>query len=393
MIHLTHIGRMDALGGIERLMQAFMNVPNSEFSHGLFLTGKQIHPDLRPANTSVPIYYSRNMKGWKVPKPFRTAYRNRILRKFPTDVFLFWRYPTSRHDRISYPEHARRIYLEHGSCWDMKVSERKRDFLNRMGVVTCCSKAAQRMLMLRWNCTSPIRIVRNPVPTHAVPLDAKPKTLPENRPLILGSAGRLVSYKATCLTLYTLQQLLSEGIDCRLHIAGVGPLMEPLKKRALQCGIGDKVTFAGETNIKTFFAGIDVFIHPTTRDPFPLVVLEALSHGCPVIATSVDGIPEAVIDMETGFCIQPKLTIDEYVKLTGSEFSGEFPEQVYDPVTDRLREPLAPDPAHLSAAVKRLLGDTSLYTDLSRNAIAAAQQDFAFETFYNNLKNVLTDIA
>jgi glycosyltransferase involved in cell wall biosynthesis len=49
--------------------------------------------------------------------------------------------------------------------------------------------------------------------------------------------------------------------------------------------------------------GADIFIHPTFNDCFPLVLLEAIQFGLPVIASDEGGIPEIVIDNETGFLV------------------------------------------------------------------------------------------
>jgi glycosyltransferase involved in cell wall biosynthesis len=387
---ITHISRMDTLGGIERLLQAFVNVPDPEIVHSLFLTGKKIHSALRPETGSIPICYSRSVCGIHLPKFIRSAHRNRILAKFNPDVISFWGYPTTDHDQMNFPSSARLVYQEHGSCWDMEITDRKKAFLNRMDGITCCSHAAKRVLEIRWGCTNRITVVRNPVSPHAMPSSMRPKTLSKNRPVILGTAGRLVPYKATVLALFTLKHLLESGADCRLHIAGTGPLLQSLKAKAAQLGVESQVVFAGTVmNMPTFYEKIDIFLLPSIREPLGLVGVEAMAAGCPVIATSADGIPEAVINGETGFCIQPELTINEYEQLVGAEFGGKFPESVYDPTSDRLRPPLAPDPNALATAVQKLIGNPILYETMSRTAIDTALTNFSFDTYYAALKSAL----
>lgn len=387
MTRIVHISRMDTLGGIERLLQSFLNASGAEISNALFLTGKKIHPELRPTDKSIPILYSRYAGGMYIPKPLRRPHCNRALTRLDPTVISFWGYPTTDHDQMQIPPKARLIYQEHGSCWDMEVTDRKKAFLNRMDGITCCSLAAKRVLELRWGCATGIKVVRNPIPPHALDPAVMPKTLPTNRPLILGTAGRLVPYKATVLALFTLKHLLKSGLDCRLRIAGTGYLLQSLKHKAAQLGIESYVDFPGAVvNMPSFYEEIDLLILPSIREPLGLVAVEAMAAGCPVIATSVDGIPEAVVNGETGFCIQPNLSVDEYLQLTGKEFGGKFPEVAYDPITDQLRPPLAPDPVKLAEAAQRLLGNPTLYEAMSQAAIDTVRTNFTFTSYFNALK-------
>jgi len=53
------------------------------------------------------------------------------------------------------------------------------------------------------------------------------------------------------------------------------------------------------------FARHDLFVFPTSRDTFGLVLLEAMQHGLPVVTTTVGAIPEVVVEGETGFLVTP----------------------------------------------------------------------------------------
>lgn len=66
-----------------------------------------------------------------------------------------------------------------------------------------------------------------------------------------------------------------------------------------------------------FFESSKIFVHPTLNDAFPLVILEALQYGLPIISTHEGAIPE-IIDETTGVLVlknQPKILADEIVKM------------------------------------------------------------------------------
>lgn len=73
------------------------------------------------------------------------------------------------------------------------------------------------------------------------------------------------------------------------HDAGIARATE----RAAELGVGDRVRFVGpQADPATWFALADVFVMPSREDPFPLVCIEALAAGTPVVAFDTGGIPE-----------------------------------------------------------------------------------------------------
>ena len=75
----------------------------------------------------------------------------------------------------------------------------------------------------------------------------------------------------------------------------------------LECA--DYINFIGKTSIEMipiFMAASDIFVLPSLSEGFPLVILEAMACGLPIVATKVGGIPEIVKDKENGFLIDPK---------------------------------------------------------------------------------------
>jgi len=73
--------------------------------------------------------------------------------------------------------------------------------------------------------------------------------------------------------------------------------------------VNARVIFAGQVadvqRMASYYCAADVYLHASRADTFPLAVLEAMSSGLPVVATSVGGIPEQVEQGESGFLVRP----------------------------------------------------------------------------------------
>jgi glycosyltransferase involved in cell wall biosynthesis len=88
--------------------------------------------------------------------------------------------------------------------------------------------------------------------------------------------------------------------------AGDGPMRDELKRQVNSLGVQNHIHFLGFRNdVETLLRNFDLFILPSLYEGLPNVVLEAMASRLPVIATEVDGTPEAVIHSVTGLLIPP----------------------------------------------------------------------------------------
>lgn len=127
--------------------------------------------------------------------------------------------------------------------------------------------------------------------------------IPE-KTFLIGSVGRLVPVKGY----ETLLRAVS-GIDrdFRLLIMGEGPLRKRLEALASELGLALKVVFPGfSDHVSRILSGVDLFVLPTSGEGFGLVLLEAMAHGLPVVATDTMAIPEIVEHEKTGILVPPK---------------------------------------------------------------------------------------
>ena len=87
-------------------------------------------------------------------------------------------------------------------------------------------------------------------------------------------------------------------------LAGDGPELPSIRRRAEGLGLAGTVRFPGSVSEPwDLLQAADVFVLASEVEGLPLVVLEAMSEGVPVVATDVGGMPEAVIDGETGLLV------------------------------------------------------------------------------------------
>ncbi len=112
--------------------------------------------------------------------------------------------------------------------------------------------------------------------------------IPARAPLV-GAIGRLVSVKR----LERLIAALAPLTHAHLLIAGVGPLESALRARAQALGTAARVHFAGLVRpVAPLYAELDLLALTSAQEGTPVVILEALAAGVPVVASAVGGVPD-----------------------------------------------------------------------------------------------------
>jgi len=84
---------------------------------------------------------------------------------------------------------------------------------------------------------------------------------------------------------------------------GDGPLAEPLRRLSAGLGVETSVVWLGERDARPLMEAFDVLVVTSDSEAGPLVVLEAMARGLPVVATSVGGISETVQPGVNGFVV------------------------------------------------------------------------------------------
>lgn len=156
-----------------------------------------------------------------------------------------------------------------------------------------------------------VEVVRCGVDT----LQFKPKPfISMKSPVTIGVLGRLVEKKGIDTLIEAMALLDKQGIDFNLKIAGSGPLEIMLKEMVDRFDLNKRILFLGalpHTEVPEFLASLDLFVLPCKQDAngdmdgIPVVLMEAMMLGVPVISTELTGIPELVINHVTGLLTKP----------------------------------------------------------------------------------------
>ena len=132
-------------------------------------------------------------------------------------------------------------------------------------------------------------------------------------PVQILAVSRLVPKKGFAYLLEALQLLSQAGIHWQARLVGEGPLLAELRQQATALGLAE-LEFTGprqQAEVRSLMEKADVFVLPCVvapdgdMDGIPVTLMEAMACGCPVVSTRVSGIPELVIDGETGLLLEP----------------------------------------------------------------------------------------
>ena len=122
---------------------------------------------------------------------------------------------------------------------------------------------------------------------------------------VIGFAGRLNRIKGCDILIKSIPYIKIQNI--KIMIAGDGIERKQLDKLSKDLNLKDKIIFLGYVNnIEEFYNIIDYLVIPSRSESFGLSAIEAQASGTPVIASSIKGLNEIVLDKKTGLLFQPE---------------------------------------------------------------------------------------
>jgi glycosyltransferase involved in cell wall biosynthesis len=195
-----------------------------------------------------------------------------------------------------------------------------------------------------------VRMIPNGIATD----DAQPVGSANHDKGLITAIGRLAPEKGFDLILQALVSLS----DVRLVLIGDGPERGLLERLARELGVASRVRFVGWSDQPwSVRPRPSLLVVPSRRDAAPLVILEAMREGVPVVASQVGGIPELVKDKETGLLVEPD------------------------------------DVRALAAAIGQLLNDPASLAAMGERARVRMQSEFTLEVMTKRYEQLYREVA
>jgi L-malate glycosyltransferase len=192
------------------------------------------------------------------------------------------------------------------------ASRRTRLIAVAQAVAACFQSQFSRLLS-----RVPLKVLRNAVEWEKYPTNGfrdrrirRGLGLTGSEPVI-GIIGQLTPRKGQLELLDAFAEVATKIPNAALLVVG-GPLFNRdgdyqslLKQRAAELRLDRRVHFLGQRpDAASIMQALDLLVVNSKEDPFPLVVLEGLASGTPIVATAVGGIPEMITHRESGWLVQ-----------------------------------------------------------------------------------------
>ena len=178
--------------------------------------------------------------------------------------------------------------------------------VQRADAVVCISYFARSQLMAlvddrHW---AKLRVVHcGVIPSQYEHLSA---AAPARRQVLC--VGRLVPAKGHAVLLAAVASLVADGHDIEAVLVGSGPLRERLEQLASELGVAERIVFRGalgQDELRRCYASASLCCSSSFAEGVPVVLMEAMASGLPVIATAISGVRELICDGDSGLLVTP----------------------------------------------------------------------------------------
>ena len=120
--------------------------------------------------------------------------------------------------------------------------------------------------------------------------------------------GRLAAVKGAPVLFQALAEAVLQRPDLHLTLIGDGPERAQLEAEAQAMGLAAHLSFVGyksQSEVAQALSEVDLLVLPSFAEGLPVVLMEAMAAGLPVLTTQIAGVPELVEDGQTGLLVPP----------------------------------------------------------------------------------------
>lgn len=117
------------------------------------------------------------------------------------------------------------------------------------------------------------------------------------QPAELVAVGRFCAEKGQALLVDAVRELVEEGRPVRLRLIGDGPMRPQIEQRVHELRLTQHVSIEGwrsSSDVRDAMLSATALVMPSFAEGLPIVLMEALAVGCPVVTTSIAGVPELI---------------------------------------------------------------------------------------------------
>ena len=210
------------------------------------------------------------------------------------------------------------IYTKHGDAIDsgFRMWLRRRAAGSNKAVVAVSEATADMAMTLGENAGQRPIVIENGVDCDVFQPNVETRSQTRkslgftDQQFVLGSIARLQPVKRHDIQLDAVEPLLDERV--RIVVCGDGPLSETLNAKVAASDKHDFISMLGNrSDVSEQLTAYDVLVLSSEREGLPLVILEAMASGTPVVATAVGGIPKVIEDGVNGFLV-PEVSPDSF---------------------------------------------------------------------------------
>ncbi len=180
-------------------------------------------------------------------------------------------------------------------------------FVDTIVLVNSAMKSHPRVAKLR---DGKVAVIPNGIPSNQVKPDSTMLHASvlqfAKKGFSIVAVGRLSIEKGYTYLIQAVAELVKEGYNIRLAILGQGQLQGELEQQVKALNLSDYIFFSGYIeNARNYLEYFDLLCMPSLTEGLPIVLLEAMDAGVPIIASQVGGIPEAINNGNAGLLVPP----------------------------------------------------------------------------------------
>jgi glycosyltransferase involved in cell wall biosynthesis len=197
-------------------------------------------------------------------------------------------------------EHSEAIWRD-SAAWSEALSA----YARADAILAVSTRIADRLIATAAIDASTLHVVRNTL--HCVPPVALSKRRDRSGGAVVGVVARLLPEKGVDVFLRAAAQIAGALPQTRFVVVGDGPERSRLLELTDSLGLRSRVRFLGARDeAASVIRKLDVLCVPSRSEGTPLVVLEAMAAGTPIVATAAGGIPEQVCHAREALLVAPE---------------------------------------------------------------------------------------